>query len=104
MDFDIIHQRAKEYVDSKFDHEGAVADVVRGFLVAAVFIVIAVIVLYNIAISVPRIPNTSIYCTTFDNVNTLTNSGIGLLAVSLIVIAAVGVLYYLGFLGGGGKK
>ena len=102
----MILKQSKAYVDARveFDNESAVADIVRGFLVAAVFMVIAVIVLYNIATAIPAIPNTSVYCTTFNSVNTLINSGIGLLSVSLIVIAAVGVLYYLGFLGGGGNK
>jgi len=103
---------------AKLNDDG-VADVIRGFLMAGVFMLISVYVLYAIVSGTPAIGGGVVrnnatdtyglplnatavaYNNTLVGVNALVNSGIGLMAVSLIVIAAVGILYYLGFLGGG---
>jgi hypothetical protein len=53
---------------------------------------VGVVILYNVTASTPAIPNTSGWYTTQSTLNTTTQSGYGLLGITLIVMAAVAIL------------
>lgn len=88
-------------------NDDALVGPVQAFLFAGVFLLIGIYILYAITSGMPAIPATgagAAYCLTRDNINVLNNSGIGLLAVSLVVIAAVGILAYLNVFSGGQQQ
>lgn len=66
--------------------------VITTFIVSAIFMAIGVVVLYNVETATPAIPNTSAWYTTQTQLATTIQSGYGLLAISLIVLAAAGIL------------
>jgi predicted TIM-barrel enzyme len=66
--------------------------VITTFIVSAIFMSIGVVVLYNVETATPAIANSSAWYTTQTNLATTTQSGYGLLAISLIVLAAAGIL------------
>jgi hypothetical protein len=53
---------------------------------------IGVVILYQVETSTPAIANTSAWYTTQQTLATTTQSGYGLLAITLIVMAAVSIL------------
>lgn len=74
------------------DHEEANMGSVIGFIVMAVVMGIGVVILYQVETSTPAIANTSAWYTTQHTLATTTQSGYGLLAITLIVMAAVSIL------------
>lgn len=74
------------------DHEEANIGAVIGFIVMAVVMGIGVVILYQVETSTPAIPNSSTWYATQQNLATTTSSGYGLLAITLIVMAAVSIL------------
>ena len=72
--------------------EVANVNVITTFIVAAIFMSIGVVVLYQVETATPTIANTSAWYTTQTTLATTTQSGYGLLGISLIVIAAAGIL------------
>lgn len=74
------------------DHEEANIGAVIGFIVMAVVMGIGVVILYQVETATPTIANTSTWYTTQVNLATTTSSGYGLLAITLIVMAAVSIL------------
>lgn len=77
---------------SRFLDEHANINVITTFIVAAIFMAIGVVILYQVQVSTPAIPNTSAWYTTQSTLATTTQSGYGLLGITLIVIAAAGIL------------
>lgn len=76
----------------KMDVEDGNVNVVLGFIVAAVVMAIGVVILYNIEAGTPDIPVNSSWSTIQTSLATTTQSGYGLLAITLIIMAAVGIL------------
>jgi hypothetical protein len=74
------------------DHEEANIGAVIGFIVMAVVMGIGVVILYQVETATPDIANTSAWYTTQSSLATTTQSGYGLLAITLIVMAAVSIL------------
>ena len=74
------------------DAETANVGAVIGFIVMAVIMGIGVVILYQVQSSTPAIPNTSAWYTTQSTLATTTQSGYGLLGITLIVMAAVAIL------------
>jgi hypothetical protein len=74
------------------DHEEANIGAVIGFIVMAVVMGIGVVILYQVETATPDIANTSAWYTTQASLATTTQSGYGLLAITLIVMAAVSIL------------
>lgn len=87
----------------KILNEEANINVILGFIVSAIFMAIGVVILYNVQASTPAIPNSSAWYTTQTSLATTTQSGYGLLSISLIVMAAVGILASLFMLVRGGR-
>lgn len=65
---------------------------VIGFIVLAVTMSVGVVILYQVQTSVVVIPNSSSWYTAQETLATTTQSGYGLLAITLIVMAAVSIL------------
>lgn len=84
--------------------EEASIGAVIGFLVLAITMSIGVVILYQIESSVVVIPNTSSWYTAQQSLATTTSSGYGLLAITLIVMAAVSILSVLFLLVRGGSN
>lgn len=74
------------------DWETANIGAVIGFIVMAVVMAIGVVILYQVQASTPVIPNSSGWYTTQTQLGTTTQSGYGLLGITLIVMAAVAIL------------
>lgn len=74
------------------DHEEANIGAVIGFIVMAVVMGIGVVILYQVETATPQIANSSAWYTTQSQLATTTQSGYGLLAITLIVMAAVSIL------------
>lgn len=74
------------------DPEAANIGAVIGFIVMAVVMAIGVVILYQVQASTPTIPNSSGWYTTQETLGTTTQSGYGLLGITLIVMAAVAIL------------
>lgn len=65
---------------------------VIGFILVAVVMSVGVVILYQVETAVVDIPNTSGWYTAQTSLATTTQSGYGLLAITLIVMAAVSIL------------
>lgn len=74
------------------DWEDANIAAVIGFVVTAIVLSLGVIILYQVETATPAIPNTSVWATTQTTLATTTQSGYGLLGITLIVMAAVAIL------------
>ncbi|GEM_PF-3550304 len=74
------------------DWESANIAAVIGFVVTAIVLSLGVIILYQVETATPAIPNTSVWATTQTQLATTTQSGYGLLGITLIVMAAVAIL------------
>lgn len=77
---------------SHFLDEHANINVIISFIFAAIVLAMGVVILYQVQSSTPAIPNTSTWYTTQTSLATTTQSGYGLLAITLIVMAAAGIL------------
>lgn len=84
--------RAKAKALGMPNAETANIGAVISFIVMAVIMSIGVVILYNVQSSTPVIPNTSGWYTTQSSLATTTQSGYGLLAITLIVMAAVAIM------------
>ena len=84
--------RAKARALGMRDWETANIGAVIGFIVMAVIMGIGVVILYQVQSSTPAIPNSSAWYTTQSTLATTTQSGYGLLGITLIVMAAVAIL------------
>lgn len=84
----------REYARDKgmHDYEEANIAAVIGFVVTAIVLSLGVIILYQVQTATPEIPNTSVWATTQATLATTTQSGYGLLGITLIVMAAVAIL------------
>ncbi len=84
----------REYAKSKgmVDAESANIAAVIGFVVTAIVLSLGVIILYQVESSTPAIPNSSAWATAQTTLATTTQSGYGLLGITLIVMAAVAIL------------
>lgn len=74
------------------DYESANIGAVIGFIVMAVVMGIGVVILYQVESATPTIANSSGWYTTQSTLASTTQSGYGLLAITLIVMAAVAIL------------
>lgn len=81
--------------------EEANVNTVMGFIVTAVVLGIGVVILYQVETATPEINSTSAWATTQTNLATTTQSGYGLLAITLIVGAAGAILAAVLWLGKG---
>lgn len=84
----------REYAKNKgmVDAESANIAAVIGFVVTAIVLSLGVIILYQVETATPAIPNTSVWATTQATLANTTQSGYGLLGITLIVMAAVAIL------------
>ena len=90
MNFKKLREKARDL--GMKDWETANVGAVIGFIVMAVIMGIGVVILYQVEASTPAIPNTSGWYTTQTTLATTTQSGYGLLGITLIVMAAVAIL------------
>ena len=97
-------QKLQEKID-KMDNR-AFAGIYQTFLVAGIFLLVIVYVAYQFTSNMPTIPETSPYCATMDTVNNLIVAGLGILAVTLILIGAAGLIGFTNMFAGGtgGRK
>ena len=79
--------------------EEANVNTVMGFIVTAVVLGIGVVILYQVETATPAISNSSAWYTTQTSLATTTQSGYGLLAITLIVGAAGAILAAVMWLG-----
>lgn len=81
--------------------EEANVNTVMGFIVTAVVLGIGVVILYQVETATPTINTSSAWATTQTSLATTTQSGYGLLAITLIVGAAGAILAAVMWLGRG---
>lgn len=74
------------------DAESANVGAVIGFIVMAVIMGIGVVILYQVETATPTIANSSGWYSTQSTLASTTQSGYGLLGITLIVMAAVAIL------------
>lgn len=72
--------------------EEANISAVIGFILLSVVLSVGVVILYQVETAVPIVDNTSGWYATQQNLATTAGSGYGLLAITLIVMAAVSIL------------
>lgn len=93
---------AKEtLLSTKERSEEANVNTVMGFIVTAVVLGIGVVILYQVETATPAINGSSAWATTQTSLATTTQSGYGLLAITLIVGAAGAILAAVLWLGKG---
>lgn len=97
-----LREKAARY-GLKNPEEANIAAVV-GFILLAVVMSVGVVILYQVEQAVPIVDNTSGWYTTQQTLATTTGSGYGLLAITLIVMAAVSILGVLFMLVRGGSN
>jgi len=76
----------------RIDNEDGNVNLVLGFIVTAIVMAMGVIILANVESATPTINNTSAWYTLQQSLATTTQSGYGLLAIVLIIMAAAGIL------------
>ncbi|MDD4455341.1 MAG: hypothetical protein PHI67_08545 [Candidatus Methanomethylophilaceae archaeon] len=88
----------------KIDNEDGNVNIVLGFIVTAIVMAMGVIILANIESAVPALNESSSWSGLQQSLATTTQSGYGLLAIVLIIMAAAGILGVLFMFSPGGKE
>ncbi len=88
-------------LSTKERSEEANVNTVMGFIVTAVVLGIGVVILYQVETATPTINESSAWASTQTSLATTTQSGYGLLAITLIVGAAGAILAAVMWLGRG---
>jgi riboflavin transporter FmnP len=76
----------------RIDNEDGNINLVLGFIVTAIVMAMGVIILANVESAVPLLDENSSWSALQQSVATTTQSGYGLLAIVLIIMAAAGIL------------
>ena len=76
----------------RIDSEDGNINLVLGFIVTAIVMAMGVIILANVEASTPALNESSAWYTLQQSLATTTQSGYGLLAIVLIIMAAAGIL------------